>query len=344
MTDLKRRRFLTASALGGAATLAMPAVARSEETVQWRMQALWDGGTTPFEFEKKFVERVAELTGGKFDIKLFSAGQLVPANQAFDAVRSGAFQMMKTFDGYEAGKIPSFAFTSTIPFGFPDPDQYEAWFYELGGLDMAREAYGKAGLTYVAPTVYGEEPMHSTVKIESIADMAGKKGRFVGLASAVMGDLGVAVTPMATAEVYSGLEKGLIDFADRGDLTANYEAGLAEVAKFIILPGVHQPTTATSYVANSAAYDALPDNYKAALAVAAREISGSLRQRIIVQNSQVLDKYREQGVEVIYLDPADVAEARSKAVVSWKAATKEDPLATKIVDSQIGFMQSLGLI
>ncbi|MAS11700.1 MAG: C4-dicarboxylate ABC transporter substrate-binding protein [Nitratireductor sp.] len=344
MTDLKRRRFLTASALGGAATLAMPAVARAEETVQWRMQALWDGGTTPFEFEKKFVERVAELTGGKFDIKLFSAGQLVPANQAFDAVRSGAFQMMKTFDGYEAGKIPSFAFTSTIPFGFPDPDQYEAWFYELGGLDMAREAYGKAGLTYVAPTVYGEEPMHSTVKIESIADMAGKKGRFVGLASAVMGDLGVAVTPMATAEVYSGLEKGLIDFADRGDLTANYEAGLAEVAKFIILPGVHQPTTATSYVANSAAYDALPDNYKAALAVAAREISGSLRQRIIVQNSQVLDKYREQGVEVIYLDPADVAEARSKAVDSWKAATKEDPLATKIVDSQIDFMQSLGLI
>jgi TRAP-type mannitol/chloroaromatic compound transport system substrate-binding protein len=322
----------------------MPAVARAEDTVQWRMQALWDGGTTPFEFEKKFVERVAELTGGKFDIKLFSAGQLVPANQAFDAVRSGAFQMMKTFDGYEAGKIPSFAFTSTIPFGFPDADQYEAWFYELGGLDMAREAYGKAGLTYVAPTVYGEEPMHSTVKIESIADMAGKKGRFVGLASAVMGDLGVAVTPMATAEVYSGLEKGLIDFADRGDLTANYEAGLAEVAKFIILPGVHQPTTATSYVANSAAYDALPDNYKAALAVAAREISGSLRQRIIVQNSQVLDKYREQGVEVIYLDPADVAEARSKAVDSWKAATKEDPLATKIVDSQIDFMQSLGLI
>ena len=97
--------------------------------------------------------------------------------------------------------------------------------------------------------------------MESIADMAGKKGRFVGLASAVMGDLGVAVTPMATAEVYSALEKGLIDFADRGDLTTNYEVGLAEVAPFIILPGVHQPTTATSYVANSAAYNTLPHSF-----------------------------------------------------------------------------------
>ncbi|MEI2385455.1 TRAP transporter substrate-binding protein DctP [Breoghania sp. JC706] len=350
MTDVNRRRFLTASTLGGvaaaggAAALAMPGVAKAAEKVQWRMQALWDGGTTPYDYEKKFVARVAELTEGNFDISLFSAGQIVPANQAFDAVRSGAFQMMKTFDGYEAGKIPAFAFTSTIPFGFPEPDQYEAWFYELGGLDMAREAYAKAGLFYIAPTVYGEEPMHSTVKIESIADMAGKKGRFVGLASAVMGDLGVAVTPMATAEVYSGLEKGLIDFADRGDLTANYEAGLAEVAKFIILPGVHQPTTATSYVANKAAYDALPEAYKAALAVAAREISGSLRQHILVQNTEVLGKYAEAGVQVIRLDPADVAAHRTKAVASWKKATKNDPLATKIVDSQIAFMQSLGLL
>lgn len=343
MKDVSRRRFLAASAIGGG-VLAMPAVARAQEAVEWRMQALWDGGTTPFEFEKAFVARVAELTDGKFDIKLFSAGQLVPAAQAFDAVRSGAFQMMKTFDGYEAGKIPAFAFTSTIPFGFPNPDQYEAWFYELGGLDMAREAYGKAGLFYIAPTVYGEEPMHSTVKIESIAEMAGKKGRFVGLASAVMGDLGVAVTPMATADVYSGLEKGLIDFADRGDLTANFEAGLGEVAKFIILPGVHQPTTATSYVANTAAYEALPASFKAALAVAAREISGSLRQRIIVQDTIVLDKYREQGVEIIHLDPADIAEARVKAVASWTTATKGDALATRIVESQTAFMQSLGLL
>ncbi|WP_186386672.1 TRAP transporter substrate-binding protein DctP [Stappia sp. TSB10P1A] len=343
MKDVSRRRFLAASAIGGG-VLAMPAVARAQEAVEWRMQALWDGGTTPFEFEKAFVARVAELTDGKFDIKLFSAGQLVPAAQAFDAVRSGAFQMMKTFDGYEAGKIPAFAFTSTIPFGFPEADQYEAWFYELGGLDMAREAYGKAGLSYIAPTVYGEEPMHSTVKIESIAEMAGKKGRFVGLASAVMGDLGVAVTPMATADVYSGLEKGLIDFADRGDLTANFEAGLGEVAKFIILPGVHQPTTATSYVANTAAFEALPASFKAALAVAAREISGSLRQRILVQDTLVLDKYRAQGVEVIHLDPADIAEARVKAVASWTTATKGDALATRIVESQTAFMQSLGLL
>lgn len=341
-----RRKVLTGAAGAGAAgVLAFPAIARAQSpAVVWRMQALWDGGTTPQKFEERFVARVAELTGGRFRIDLFAAGQIVPAAQAFDAVRGGAFQLMKTFDGYEAGKIPTFAFTSTVPFGFPESDQFEAWFYERGGLDLARQAYAPAGLFYIAPTVYGQEPIHSKVPIHKIADLAGKKGRFVGLASSVMGAFGVAVTPLPTGEVYSALDKGVIDIADRGDLTANYEAGLAEVAKYVILPGVHQPTTATSYVANRAAYEKLPAEYKAALAVAAREISGSLRQHILVSDATVLDRYRAKGCEILQLAPDDIAAARGKAVEAWRAATKQDALATKVLDSQIAFLKELRLL
>ncbi len=335
---------LGGGALAGAA-LALGTQARAQGAkVKWRMQALWDGGTTPQKFEEVFVKRVAELTGGQFEIELFSAGQLVPANQAFDAVRGGAFQLMKTFDGYEAGKIPAFAFTSTIPFGFTESDQYEAWFYELGGLDMARKAYAPAGLFYIAPTVYGPEPIHSKVPIKTIADFQGKKGRFVGLASAVMASLGVAVTPLATADVYSALDKGVIDIADRGDLTANLEAGLGEVAKYIIMPGPHQPTTATSYVANQAAYTALSAQHKAALAAAAREISMALRQHILVADGKAIEAFKKQGVTVSSLDPADVAQARKKVVDVWRKATKGDALATQILDSQIAFMRRLGLL
>lgn len=320
------------------------AAADDQPKVNWRMQALWDAGTTPYEYEKKFVERVSELTNGKFTIKLFGGGQLAPSAQAFDAVRAGAFEMMKTFDGYKAGAIPTFAFTSTIPFGFPESDQYEAWFYEKGGLEFAREAYAKAGLFYIAPTVYGQEPIHAKFPINKPADVEGKKGRFVGLASTVMSKFGVSVTPLPTAEVYQALEKGVIDFADRGDLTANLEAGLGEVAKYVIVPGFHQPTTATSYVANQKAYDKLPESYKAALAVSAREISGSLRQHIIAQDAVALKKFEEQGAEIIHLDPAVVAKARPKAIEAWKEAAGDDELAQEVLQSQIDFMKELGLL
>jgi len=343
--NIQRRGILKSTLAGAAAaTAALPMVAQAQATVTWRMQALWDGGTTPQKYEEKFIARVAELTGGRFKINLFAAGQIVPAAQAFDAVRSGAFEMMKTFDGYEAGKIPAFAFTSTIPFGFAESDEYEAWFYEKGGLEMARQAYAPAGLHYIAPTVYGQEPLHSKQPIRKIADLAGKKGRFVGLASSVMGAFGVAVTPMPTGEVYSALDKGVIDMADRGDLTANYEAGLAEVAKFVIVPGFHQPTTATAYVANRAAHDKLPPEFKAALAVAAREVSASLRQHILVNDTLALAKYQAKGCEIIRFSAADIAAARPKAMAAWRTATKGDALATKILDSQVAFMKELGLL
>ncbi|MGQ9366131.1 TRAP transporter substrate-binding protein DctP [Azospirillum sp. ST 5-10] len=345
MSTINRRTALKAAGLGavGAASgLAAPAIA--QDGVTWRMQSLWDGGTTPQSFEERFVKRVGELTGGRFKIELFSAGQIVPAAQAFDAVRGGAFQMMKTFDGYEAGKIPALAFTSTVPFGFPESDQYEAWFYELGGLDQARQAYAPAGLFYIAPTVYGPEPIHAKFPIRTIADMSGKKGRFVGLASTVMAALGVSVTPLPTAEVYSALDKGLIDFADRGDLTANFEAGLAEVAKYIVQPGPHQPTTATSYVANRGAYEKLPEEFKAALAVAAREISAALRQHILVADGKAIEAFKAKGVEVTSLDPAEMLKGRTLAQEAWKTATKGDALATKILDGQVAFMKRLGLL
>lgn len=344
-TLARRHLIKTAVAATATAAVAAPLTARAQgASVTWRMQALWDGGTTPQKFEERFVARVAELTGGRFKINLFAAGQIVPAAQAFDAVRGGAFEMMKTFDGYEAGKIPAFAFTSTIPFGFAESDEYEAWFYERGGLELARQAYAPAGLHYIAPTVYGQEPLHSKVPIRKIADLAGKKGRFVGLASAVMGAMGVSVTPLPTGEVYSALDKGVIDMADRGDLTANFEAGLAEVAKYVVVPGFHQPTTATAYVANRMAHDKLPAEFKAALAVAAREVSGSLRQNILVNDATVLAKYAAKGCEIIRFSAADITAARPKAMVAWRAATKGDALASKILDSQVAFMKELGLL
>jgi len=336
----------TIVAVSTMAICTIPSLVSAEElpNVNWRMQALWDAGTTPYEYEEKFVERVSELTDGKFEIRLFAGGQLAPSAQAFEAVRAGAFQMMKTFDGYEAGSIPAFAFTSTVPFGFPESDQYEAWFYEKGGIELAREAYASAGLYYIAPTVYGQEPIHSKFPIESLEDLEGKKGRFVGLASTVMSEFGVSTTGLPTAEVYQALEKGVIDLADRGDLTANLEAGLGEVAGYIAVPGFHQPTTATSYVANQTAYDSLPNAYKVALEVAAREISSSLRQHILAQDAVALDEFEKQGVQITHLSPNLISEGRPTAMNAWRKAAGDDELANEILNSQIEFMQELGLI
>jgi TRAP-type mannitol/chloroaromatic compound transport system substrate-binding protein len=324
--------------------MGVPMVSTAADVTKWRMQVLWDPGTQPYKIEEQFAQRVKELTGGRLDIKVFPPGSLVPTNEMLDAVQGGMFEMMKTYEGYYIGKMPEVAFTSSLPLGFTDSWQFETWFWQLGGVDMLREAYAKHGCYYIAPTLYGEEPIHSKFPIRGLEDMKGKKGRFVGVAGPVMSQLGAAVTPLPTAEVYPALEKGVIDFADRGGLAANYDAGLYEVAKYIILPGFHQPTTATCYVANMNAWNKLPDDIKAIVVAASREASAEMFQQSLVQDMIALEKFKEKGIEVIYLPEAEVKKIRQLAVEVWKSYAAKSDTAQKIFDSQIEWMKKLDLL
>ncbi len=329
--------------------LVMPVISNSnahaaDKVIKWRMQVLWDAATLPYKIEKTFVDRVKELSDGRMEIKIFAPGSLVPTNQMLDAIQKGMFEMTKQYEGYDIGRLPHAAFTSALPCGFTNTWQLDTWFWARGGIDMMREEYKKMGVYYLAPTIYDEEPIHSKTPMKSIDDMKGKKGRFVGAAGKFMNKLGARVTPMATAEVYSALEKGVIDFADRGGLPANYDVGLYEVAKYIILPGIHQPVTATYYAANLKAWNKLPKDIQAILECAAREAAADLFQLNKTMSLEALKKFKEKGVEVIYLPEADTMKARKVAMEVWEEYANKSPFARKVFDSQKAWMKELGLL
>jgi TRAP-type mannitol/chloroaromatic compound transport system substrate-binding protein len=209
---------------------------------------------------------------------------------------------------------------------------------------MERETWAKHNMYYIAPTVYEQEPMHSKVSIRSLADMKGKKARFVGMAAPVMAKLGVGVVSLPTADVYPALEKGVIDFADRGGLAANWGVGLQHVTKYIILPGFHQPTSVVFYAANMDAWKALPEDLKAILEAACREASAILFTHIHAENIKALDKFKKHGIEVIYLSEADVFKAREVAMTVWEEYGAKSPMAKKVLESQKEYMRLLGLI
>jgi TRAP-type mannitol/chloroaromatic compound transport system substrate-binding protein len=343
------RRWGTKKVFVGLIVLSLclvPFVSQSiaKEVIEWRMQVLWDPATLPYEVEKSFVERVSELTGGRLQIKIFAPGSLVPTNQMLDSLQAGMFEMMKQYEGYYFGKLPEAAFTSATPCGFTDAWQLETWFWKRGGIDLVRDSYKKLGVHYLAPTIYGQEPIHSKFPIHSIDDMKGKTARFVGLALPVIKKLGAAATPMATAEVYDALAKGVIDFADRGGLAANYDVGLYEVAKYIILPGFHQPVTATCYAVNMAAWNKLPNDIQAILECAAREASADLFQLHLVRGMEALEKFKEKGCEVIYLPDSEVKKARQVAMEVWEEYGNKSEKARQVLDSQKEWMGVLGLI
>jgi TRAP-type mannitol/chloroaromatic compound transport system substrate-binding protein len=343
MREIRFLLMLVILVAGCGVLFALPSLA-SDKVTKWRMQVLWDPGTTPYKVGEQYVERIKSATGGRLEIKLHAPGTLVPTNEMLDAVQSGMIEMMWQYEGYYIGKMPEVAFTSSLPLGFTDTWQFETWFWKLGGVEFLRKSYAKHGVHYIAPTIYGEEPIHSRVPIRSVDEFKGKKGRFVGLAGPVMAKLGVAVSPMATAEVYSALETGVVDIADRGGLAANYDAGLYEVAKYIILPGFHQPTTATCFAANSDAWNKLPEDVRVIVESVSKEFSMELFQENLVKDFAALKNFKEKGVEIIVIPEDEIRKIRTAAMEVWEEYAAKSPEAGEIFASQKEWMQLIGLI
>ena len=108
---MKRRSFLKQAAVGvgtGAAVVAAPAMAQSNPSIQWRMAASWPKSLdTMYGTADALCKRVAELTDGKFQIRPFAAGEIVPAAQVLDAIQAGTVEIGHTAPTYYFGKDPA---------------------------------------------------------------------------------------------------------------------------------------------------------------------------------------------------------------------------------------------
>src|ERR1051325_3436012 len=132
--EMERRAFLKKAAAGAAATtVAAPAIAQSQPTIQWRMAASWPKSLdTIFGGAEHVARRVGEITEGKFQIRAFAAGEIVPATQVLDAVQAGTVELGHTATYYYFGKDPAFALACSVCFG-PNTRQAVAWWLHGGG-------------------------------------------------------------------------------------------------------------------------------------------------------------------------------------------------------------------
>ena len=121
----------------------------SDEKIRWKMVMPWSKGLLFYDIAVHFADSVRLASAGRLDIKPFSAGELVPAMQSFDAVSQGAAQVGHDWPGYWKGKNEAFVAFASVPFGL-DAEGYNIWLYERGGLEMMQDLYGQFNL-FVLP-------------------------------------------------------------------------------------------------------------------------------------------------------------------------------------------------
>ena len=208
------------------------------------------------------------MSGGKFEVKFYEPGALIPPLECFDAVSKGSIESCWTTPGYDTGKYPSLAFFTAVPFG-PSVGEFLAWKWFGGGNQMRDEVYAKHGM--VAKDCFCIAPETSgwfRKEIKSIDELKGLKMRFFGLGAQVMAKLGVSTQLLAAADIYPALERGVIDATEFSMPAMDVKLGFHQIAKFNYFPGWHQQVSCSHLLMNKKAWDALPETYKAMIEVA----------------------------------------------------------------------------
>jgi TRAP-type mannitol/chloroaromatic compound transport system substrate-binding protein len=241
----------------------------AQERVRWKMQSAFASslphlGPSAVRFSKD-IER---MSGGKFEVKFYEPGALIPPLECFDAVSKGSIESCWTTPGYHTGKYPSLAFFTTVPFG-PNFGEFLAWKWFGGGNKLREEIYAKHDLYAVDCFCIGPETSGwFRNEIKSVDDLKGLKMRFFGLGAQVMQKLGVSTQLLAAADIYQALERGVIDATEFSMPMMDIKLGFHQIAKYNYFPGWHQQVSCSEFLMNKKAWDALPDHYEAMVEVA----------------------------------------------------------------------------
>lgn len=344
-----RRAFL------GAAAAALPVAAvgaaglgarraRADDSFAWRFQTLWAAGSINMTIFQDFCARVGVMSGGRLTIEPLASGTVVGPMEMYDAVADGILDGQNGGGGYVAQKDIAFVMLGDLAGAYERPDQMQAWYEYGGGKALAQELYASYGTQHVGLVWHGMESIPSRVPIRTIEDFKGVKMRSpTGAVSKILEILGAAPVTMPGGEVYTSLERGVIDATDWGTLSMNVDLGFEKIAKYALYPGFHS-MPATDIVVNMDRWNALPDDLKEILTVATRDFGRDMYQRLMIEDAKIAATAGERGLELISWSDADRRKFREIAAGVWQDLAKDSPMAKKVVDSQTDFLKTIGLL
>ena len=311
---MKRRSFLKKAAAGLAVgSVAAPAIAQSQPTIQWRLAASWPKSLdTLFGGAELVAKRVGEMTDGKFQIRAFAAGEIVPALQVLDAVQAGTVEMGHTAMYYYFGKDPAFALATAVCFGL-NTRQQNAWWHFGGGAESMAPLFKDYGcVALLAGNTGCQMGGWYRKEIKSVADLKGLKMRIGGMAGLILAKLGVVPQQLGAPDIYPSLEKGTIDAAEWVGPYDDEKLGFNKVAKFYYYPGFWEGGPMLMSLVNEKKWNELPKPYQAALIAACGEANQWMPAKYDAQNPPALRRLVASGTQLRPF-PRSVLEAAEKA-------------------------------
>lgn len=313
--------------------------------INLKMTCVLGPGTALFKAANAFAERIADKTGGQVKIKVYAPGTLIGPTEVFEALGKGVIDLAYTSGEYWAGKEIAFSFVTYLPGGFDSPVQHDFWLYQRGGLELVSKLYEPHNIKLLSLPYYPAEYLISRVPIKSLEDIKGKKLVFSGaLQHALFNKLGASTVTMPAGERVASLERGVIDGGDFAAPNNTVALGAHRVAKYILKPSLHQPSSALELSMNMKEWQALPDNFKKIFADEAYDNAWRTYRYSLEMDLQAFKEMKSAGVTEYELTDDEVKKVRAMAMEVWNEFAAKSEMGKQLLDSQVGVMKELGLL
>lgn len=341
---MDRRKFLSAAGVGTAAVaLATPAIAQDKR--QWKMVTAWPKNLPgPGVAAQTLADRITTLSGGRIEVTLYAAGELVPGRGVFDAVSEGTAELYHAVPAYWGSKSKGILLFGSQPFGLRADEQF-GWMYHGGGQALYDEMYGRFG---IKPFLCGNSgPQWGgwfRNDINSAEDLKGLKFRTTGLASEMAAKLGMAAEAMSGPAMFQALQTGALDAGEFIGPWTDSALGYYQVAKNYYWPGVGEPSSAEECGVNSEAFESLPDDLKLIVSLACESLYNPVWTEYTTKHARALKALvAAEGVQV-KMFPEDVITAMGVAAgeVIDELRQDDDELVVRITESFIEYRDSVG--
>jgi TRAP-type mannitol/chloroaromatic compound transport system substrate-binding protein len=271
----------------------------------------------------RFAERASALSGGRFNIRVYAAGELVPGLQVMDAVQQGTVQSGYTGGYYYIGKNPALAFESTLPFGLTARQQI-AWWHHGGGRELVTDVYADFGIVpFMCGNTGAQMGGWYREPVDTVADLQGLRFRIPGIGGEIMSRLGATVQVLAAGDIYPALERGAIDATEWVGPYDDEKLGFFAIAPYYYYPGWWEPGLAATLQVSKAAWDELPAAYQQIVETVSGEMVMDQLARYDTENPRALSRLvNDHGVELreYSTDIMEAAWQESNAYMEEQAA------------------------
>lgn len=313
------------------------------QTYNWKLVTSWPKnfpglGTGP----ENFAKMVNEMSGGRLKVKVYGAGEIVPAFQVFDAVSQGTAEMGHAASYYWKGKMPAAPIFTAVPFGL-NAQETNGWIHYGGGLELWRELYKPFG---VIPFAGGNTGVQSAgwfkKEINSVEDLKGLKMRIPGMGGEVLQKLGGVPVALSGGELFTSLQSGAIDATEWVGPYNDLAFGFYKVTEHYYVSGWHEPGAMLEFTVNEKAFNALPKDLQAIVEIATRAVNQDMLDEYTVRNNDALDTLQNKhGIELKTF-PSDVMAAlKSSTKEVIKEQRANDPMVDRVMESYLNFQEKV---